>query len=88
MKKGICLYALKTTLPERNCSGSGFHVTRKTFATEQIQRGVGKNSIADMLGHQDTTTLFSYLNLDSDRMHLCPLSLLETNLVMEDERYD
>lgn len=88
VKKGACLHALNATLPERCCRGSGFHVTRKTFATDQIRRNVGKNAIADMLGHRNITSLSHYLNLDSDRMHMCPLSLLETNLIMEGRRYD
>ena len=86
--RGVCLNALKSTLPERSCSGSGFHVTRKTFATDQLRNSIGKNSVADMLGQRDTASLSHYLNLDSDRMHMCPLSLSETNLVMEGKRYD
>jgi len=35
LHRGICLQALKSTLPERHCPDSGFHVTRKTFATDQ-----------------------------------------------------
>lgn len=86
--RGVCLHALRSTLPERCCPGSGFHVTRKTFATEQVRHNVGKTSIADMLGHRDTGSLSHYLNLDSDRMHMCPLSLADTGLGMEDRRYD
>lgn len=88
VNRGVCLHALKSALLERCCRGSGFHVTRKTFATDQIRHNVGKNSIAYMLGHRDTSSLSHYLNLDSDRMALCPLSLSETGLVMEGERYD
>jgi integrase len=88
VQREVCLRALKSTLPERVCPGSGFHVTRKTFATEQICRDVGKHTIADMLGQRDTSSLSHYLNLDSDRMLMCPLSLLETGLTMEAVRYD
>lgn len=88
LHRGICLQALKSTLPERHCPGSGFHVTRKTFATDQLCHNVGKNSIADMLGHRDTGTLSYYLNLDSQRMRMCPLSLADTGLKMEGQRYD
>jgi len=88
VQRGVCLNALKSTLPERDCVGSGFHVTRKTFATDQICREVGRHMIADMLGQRDTSSLSRYLNLDSDRMFMCPLSLLETGLTMKGERYD
>jgi len=89
VKRGVCLNALKSILPERSCSGSGFHVTRKTFATDQLRNSVGKSSVADMLGQRGTASLSHYLNLDSNKMHMCPLSLSETNLVMEEgRRYD
>ena len=86
--KSVCLNALKKTLPERNMRGSGFHVTRRTFATEQLNNNVKKNVISDLLGHRSKEQLMKYLNLDSDRMFLCPLSLEETNLGMEVNRYD
>ena len=86
--KSVCIKALKKTLPERNISRSGFHVTRKTFATEQLKSNVKKNVISDLLGHRSQEQLMKYLNLDSDRMFLCPLSLGEANLHMEVNRYD
>ena len=86
--KSVCIKALKKTLPERNISRSGFHVTRKTFATEQLKSNVKKNIISDLLGHRSQEQLMKYLNLDSDRMFLCPLSLGEANLHMEVNRYD
>lgn len=88
LHSSVCLHALKSALPERHCPGSGFHVTRKTFATDQSRHHVGKNSIADMLGHRDAASLSCYLNLDSDRMRLCPLSLEDAGLKMEGRRYD
>ena len=86
--KSVCLNALKKILPERNINGSGFHVTRRTFATDQLKNNVKKNVISDLLGHRSQEQLMKYLNLDSDRMILCPLSLKETNLCMEVNRYD
>ena len=86
--KSVCNSALKRTLPERSISGSGFHVTRRTFATELLKNNVKKNVISDLLGHRNKEQLMKYLNLDSDRMFLCPLSLEETNLCMEVNRYD
>lgn len=86
--RGVCLHALKAALPERCRPGSGFHVTRKTFATDQLRHNVSKTSIADMLGHRDTLSLSHYLNLDSDRMQMCPLSLEGTCLETEGSRYE
>ncbi len=88
IKRGACLHALKSILPEHNCPGSGFHVTRKTFATDQLCNEIGRQTIIDMLGQRDTSSLSHYLNLDPDRMFMCPLSLSETGLIMKGERYD
>ncbi len=41
---------------------------------------------AEMLGHSDTKSVHKYTSLDTERMRLCPLSLSETGLSM-DERY-
>lgn len=88
LSPAACRYALTHTLPNRNCPGSGFHVTRKTFATEQLQRNVSRNTVADLLGHQGTSSVSNYLNLDPERMRLCPISLDAANLTMEGRRYD
>ncbi len=88
LSPAACRYALTHTLPDRNCPGSGFHVMRKTFATEQLQRNVGRGTVADLLGHRGTSSISRYLNLDPDRMRLCPISLEEANLTMEGRRYD
>ncbi len=87
-KRGICLYSLKAALPKRKVSLSGFHVTRRTFATDRLRAATSKATIADMLGHKDTNSLSPYLNFDSERMAKCPLSLSHTGLEMKGERYD
>jgi integrase len=88
VSRNACRYALISTLPDRHKPYSGFHVTRKTFATDQISKNIAKNIIADMLGHRDASTLSHYLNLDSEHMRMCPLSLGETDLTMKGGRYD
>ena len=88
VSRNACRYALISTLPDRHKPYSGFHVTRKTFATDQINKNIAKNIIADMLGHRDASTLSHYLNLDSEHMRMCPLSLGETDLTMKGGRYD
>lgn len=75
-----CLRALKKALPERKVPGSGFHVTRKSFATALLYKGVRVNTIVDSLGHNSDATVSKYLSLDEKRMRLCPLSLAETNI--------
>lgn len=80
LKPEACLRALKKALPERKVPGSGFHVTRKSFATALLHNGVKVNTIVDSLGHSSDCTVSKYLSLDEKRMRLCPLSLGETNI--------
>lgn len=82
-----CRSALRRTIPDREVPGSGFHVTRKTYATDCLRRGTGKQGVADLLGQRDTQSLRHYLLLDEDRMRMCPLSLSETGLLLDGGRY-
>lgn len=88
LDRNVCCDALKRTLPDRNVPGSGFHVTRKTYATERLRNGTGKQGLADLLGHKDTQSLNHYLLLDEEKMRMCPLSLAETGLPLKGGRYD
>lgn len=73
--RAVCDHALDTALPNRNVEGSGFHVTRKTYATNLLRNGVGTSTVADALGQRGTTSVHRYLSLDTDRMRMCVLSL-------------
>ena len=84
----VCNETLGRMLPERNVQGSGFHVTRKTFATDRLRDNVKKEYIVDLLGHRTESTLDPYLSTDDERMRLCPLSLSETGLVLKGGAYD
>lgn len=72
---GACTQALEKALPDRDVAGSGFHVTRKTFATGLLRAGTGVDVVADVLGHRGTGAVHRYLSLDDDRMLMCPMSL-------------
>jgi site-specific recombinase XerD len=73
--RSTCNRALDSALPDRNVSGSGFHVTRKTYATSLLRNGVGADLVADALGQHGTASVHRYLSLDTDRMQMCALSL-------------
>ncbi|WP_143003287.1 tyrosine-type recombinase/integrase [Butyrivibrio sp. INlla14] len=88
LKRSVCRQALKRMLPGRSTPGSGFHVTRRTYATDQLRKGTGKQGLADLLGHRDTTSIKHYLNLDEERMRMCPVSLSDSGLLMKGGRYD
>ena len=78
-----CAMALEKALPERNVAGSGFHVTRKTFATNKLQGGADTDEVKEMLGHRDRANVHKYLSLDESRMKLCCMDLGERSIRME-----
>lgn len=78
-----CTAALEKALPERSVEGSGFHVTRKTFATNKLQGGAAPDEVREMLGHRDRANVHKYLSLDESRMKLCCMDLGERSIRME-----
>lgn len=83
LNPGVCRIALKKALPGRNIPGSGFHVTRRSFATTLLHKGVGMDTIVDSLGHRSDSTAIKYLSLDEKRMRACPLSLSEVDISLK-----
>ena len=81
--RSACQKALQSALPERDVPGSGFHVTRKTYATSLLRGGVGLDMVAEALGQTGTGAVHRYLSLDEKRMRMCPLSLENTGLLLE-----
>lgn len=80
----VCTRALYRILPERNnVKGGGFHVTRRTFATNLLKNHAGIDEIMDALGHRDPTSVMKYLLLDDERSRKCGLSLSATGLMLE-----
>lgn len=73
--RAACTHALDTALPIRKVEGSGFHVTRKTYATNLIRNGVGAAAVADALGQCGVSSVHRYLSLDADRIRMCALTL-------------
>ncbi|MCD8148087.1 MAG: tyrosine-type recombinase/integrase [Clostridiales bacterium] len=72
----ICTKALYRILPERkDVKGGGFHVTRRTFATNLLRNHAGIDEVMDALGHRDPTSVMQYLLLDDERSRKCGLSL-------------
>ena len=83
-----CNRSLKHALPDRRVPRSGFHVTRKTFATDSLRKGIGRQKLTDLLGQKDVSSLKHYLQLDENRMRMCPISLAEASLQMKGGRYE
>ena len=78
--RNICYDALKRILPQRSVPGSGFHVTRKTFSTHKLQRGIPPERISSAIGHRSVKSLTPYLSLDGEKLSMCPLSLESLNI--------
>ena len=70
-----CTIALWSILPERKAVYGGFHVTRRTFATNILRSGAGASDVMDTLGHTDPTSVMKYLSMDEKRMRMCPIAL-------------
>ena len=80
----ICTKALYRILPERReVKGGGFHVTRRTFATNLLRNHAGIDDVMDALGHHDPTSVMKYLLLDDDRSRKCGLSLKDAGILLE-----
>ena len=71
---------MKHALPDRHVKGSGFHVLRKTFATNSLQNGVGLDDVVSALGHSTNDNVQHYLSLDDERMTMCSLSLEKSGI--------
>jgi len=80
----ICTKALHRILPERRAiKGGGFHVTRRTFATNLLRNQAGIDTVMDALGHRDPTSVMKYLLLDDERSRSCALSLADAGIPMK-----
>lgn len=79
----VCTSALNRALPQRNVYDSGFHVTRKTFATNLIKNKATAEEVMETLGHRNLSNIRKYLSLDDQNMIKCPFSLIERDLRYE-----
>lgn len=80
----VCTRALYRILPERaEIKGGGFHVTRRTFATNLLRNRAGIDEVMDALGHRDPTSVMKYLLLDDERSRGCALSLADVGISLE-----
>ena len=82
VKRNICRRIIQKAFPEGRDDGYGFHITRKTYATERFRNHVGYSEIAYLLGHTTDETVKKYISLDEERMRLCPISLSEAGITM------
>lgn len=78
-----CGQALAAALPGRDVPGSGFHVTRKSFATMMLRNNATVQEVTDALGHHGNANVHKYLSLDDERMRGCGFSLASHGMAWE-----
>lgn len=83
LQRSVCARALTRFVDPSPESGRGFHVVRKTFATQLLESSTKVELISDSLGHSTDGTVHKYLSLDEKRMRMCPLSLAEAGISYE-----
>lgn len=57
----------------KNIGKHGFHITRKTFASQLLRAGNSADAIADLLGHDGNHTVMTYLSTDGPLMRMCAI---------------
>lgn len=55
----------------------GFHILRKTFATNLLRASIHTDRISEALGHTCTHAVEDYLSLDEERMRMCALPFIK-----------
>ena len=83
LQRSVCTKALTRFIGSSAEPGRGFHVVRKTFATQLLDGNTKVELISDSLGHSTDGTVHKYLSLDEKRMRMCPLPLAETGISYE-----
>lgn len=83
LSREVCSKSMKRA----GTTSTDFHRLRRTYATDMLNAGATFSETAELLGHTDTQNIHKYAALDPDRMRLCPLSMAETGLALED-RYE
>jgi integrase len=74
LHRSVCRGALLRALPGK---ATGFHATRRTFASRMPANNVEAERIAETLGHLDNSSVMMYLSTDGDKMRLCAIPLAE-----------
>ncbi len=80
LQRNVCAKALRRFIGPSTDTSCGFHVVRKTFATQLLEGNTNVELISDSLGHSTDNTVHKYLSLDETRMRMCPLSLAEVGI--------
>ncbi|MBI9096781.1 MAG: tyrosine-type recombinase/integrase [Sphaerochaeta sp.] len=70
-----CSKCLTKALGDIPRTATGFHITRRTFATKLLTSGNGIQIVKSALGQSDLSQLNHYLGVDLVHLRLCPICL-------------
>lgn len=65
---------------ENHPTSNGYHILRRTCATSLLNNGIGAQTIMNVLGQQDMSSLDRYLSLDKSKMEQNSLGLAAVGL--------
>lgn len=71
--RSVCRKALNDILGEE--ANTGFHILRRTFASELLRNTVSPDMIAEALGHVGLTNVDKYLTTDEKNLRKCMLPM-------------
>lgn len=83
LTRSVCLKAIRRFFPK----ATGFHDSRRTFATNLLRGNVKQDIIKDSLGHTTNQSIAKYLSLDEDRIRQCALQMDSISITMEGDFY-
>ena len=83
ISRHVCKRIMHKVFPDKNRQGYGFHITRRTFATDRFQNSCGFSEVSDLLGQTTTKTVHKYISIDEERMRLCPISLADAGILLK-----
>ena len=80
LSPSACNDVMKRVLPDT--TSNGFHILRKTFATNALNNGANAEDVKESIGHSDFATVRKYLSLDEKTMRKCalPMTLCGINI--------
>ena len=84
--RAVCADALRRTLTL--AKDVGFHITRRTFATDQLLNEVDQQTLIELMGHKDPSSLHRYLLHDEEKMRMFPISMAEAQIPFRGTLYD
>lgn len=74
-------YLRKAGISRSPFDGKTFHGLRRRMGHNLLSTGCSINTIAQILGHQNTASTEKYLSLDYDRLKLCALDFKHINVM-------